>query len=115
MSRDDAVRTTANFRLKPPEIEASSEIKCSLCVALISGESRVMERVVRMGEVTTIVTTTAAMAALVVRRRGKRIVGLSWLMLSRPEKASHAAENPTRTSLSVISLPGERVSRAVHH
>ena len=47
---------------------------------------------------TIMVTMTAAMAHRVVRRSGKRMAGLSWLILSRPEKASQAAANPTRSS-----------------
>ena len=38
---------------------------------------------------------TAAIAQRVVRRNGRRMAGLSWLMLSRPEKASQAEEKPT--------------------
>jgi len=46
------------------------------------------------GEVITIVTITAAIAQRVVRRSGKRMVGLNWLMLSSPENASHAEAKP---------------------
>ena len=36
-----------------------------------------------------------------VRRSGSRIAGLSWLMLSRPENASHAPAKPTRNVVGV--------------
>ena len=70
----------------------------SLSVALKCSGKRPIDKAVSTGEVMTMVTITAPMAHRVVRRRGKRIVGLNWLMLSRPENASHAEENPTSSS-----------------
>ncbi len=57
-----------------------------------------MDSAVRTGAVMTMVTITAVMAQRVVRRRGNFMVGLNWLMLSRPENASQAEENPTSNS-----------------
>jgi hypothetical protein len=46
------------------------------------------------GDVIIVVIMTASIARLVVRRIGNRMTGLSWLMLSNPEKASQAPAKP---------------------
>ena len=60
----------------------------------------------------TIVTITAIIAHRAVRRSGKRMAGLNWLMLSSPENASQAAANPTKILCKDISRAGDSDSTA---
>ena len=114
-SRLDALITTASCKPKPPEMEAICEMKRSLCVDLKSGVSMLIDNRLSSGAVTSIVPMTANIAQRVVLRSGRRMVGLNWLMLSNPEKASQAAENPTRRLFVGISAPGERLVIARRH
>src|SRR5919109_1947762 len=111
----EALKTTANFRPKPPEIMASSDMNRSLCVPLMSDESRLIDRCDNSGDVMTMVAITASIAHRVVRRKGSRIVGLSWLMLSNPEKASQAAPKPINSSCRDMSRPGDKDSQDCAH
>ncbi len=97
-SKLEAVKTTASLRPRPPTIMPNCDMNLSLSVALKCSGKRPMDRAVRTGAVMTMVTITAVMAQRVVRRRGNFIVGLNWLMLSKPENASQAEENPTSSS-----------------
>ena len=47
---------------------------------------------------------------LAERLSGSRIAGLNWLMLSRPEKASHEPAKPTRNVVGVSADPSLRWS-----
>ena len=106
-SKEEAVTTTANFSGTPPEMAASSEMNRSLCVALTSEGRRVMERVVRIGEVKTIVPTMAAMANRVVLRIGKRIVapGNFDILQRKKDEAPCGQKNEKRGA--ILNVPVE--------
>src|SRR2546427_13053172 len=70
---------------------------------------RVVDHKVRRGLVIAIVITTPAMALLATLRRGSRIAGASWAMLSNPEKARNAAAYPVISSAGVRGGP-ERIA-----
>src|SRR5919112_794643 len=114
-SKVDALSTTATLRPKPPDTKATSEINRSLWVALISAGSKLIDSSVSRGEVITVVVITPIMAHFAVRLSGKRMFGLSWLILSKPENASQAAPNPTRSSLNERVGPGAKLCSACHH
>src|SRR3990170_5607997 len=114
-SKVDALKTTARLRPKPPETKATSEMNRSLWVALISAGSKLIDKSVSGGEVITVVMMTPTIAHLAVRLSGKRMFGLSWLILSKPEKASQAAPKPMSSSRNERLSPGVRLCKACHH
>src|SRR4030095_9429799 len=90
-SSAEALTTTASFKPSPPEIMAMSDMNRSLWVALVWASSILIDSTDSSGDVTIVVTMTAAIAHLVVRRKGKRIAGLGLAALSEPEKRTHPA------------------------
>ena len=95
-SKTDAVLTTASLTGTPPHIAPSSEMKRSVSCSLRVSGRRATENNARKGEVINTVIITKNMPLRAVAWIGLRIAGLSWLILSSPENASHAPENPTK-------------------
>jgi hypothetical protein len=110
-SRLEAVSTTDSFNHPPPNWPPSSEMKRSEFWSLTASGTRLMASKVSTGEVAIIVATTRRMPFCADSLIGNFIAGDSWLMLSRPENASHAPEKPTRKVDSSRSFASARFSR----